>query len=291
MLQRGLFSVLALLASTVSATAADPGVMSDVRVTVRTYDVTDLPAETRATALATAADILRSAGVDVEWMECDGVFVRQGDNPCLAPLRRTELSVRFVRFPPPPGHHGILPLGYALVDTRRQTGVLATMYVDRVAGLAATCEVDFGRLLGRAVAHEIGHLLLGTAQHADNGLMQAFWSRESIRGSADAQWVFTAREARGMRDALRVRAAEQVAMLELGIRNSEFPSHEARRSTQILRTDAGLSVTDRTRRVATRTQDNVNMYQVHSAIRAKAAPANQSSVATDTSPSLRIVSS
>jgi hypothetical protein len=50
-------------------------------------------------------------------------------------------------------------------------------------------------------------------------LMQAFWSRESIRGSTDAQWVFTAREARGMRDALRVRAAEQVAMLELGIRN------------------------------------------------------------------------
>lgn len=114
--------------------------------------------------------------------------------------------------PPKPGYVGLLPLGYSLVDTRARIGALATVYVDRIAGLADNCDIDVGTLLGRAMAHEIGHLLLGTPEHADTGLMQALWSRESIRGSADAQWLFNARDSRKMRDALRTRAAEQLAM-------------------------------------------------------------------------------
>jgi hypothetical protein len=200
-----------------TASAADPGVMDDVHVTVRTYDSSSLPPEARQAAIAAATGILALAGVTAVWLECDAVFVRSAGDSCLAPLGRTEVSVRFVRVPPRPGHVGVLPLGYSLVDTKARTGALATVYVDRIAGLAANCDIDFGTLLGRAVAHEIGHLLLGTPEHADRGLMQALWSRESIRGSADAQWLFNAREGRGMRDALRTRAAEQYAALTLGI--------------------------------------------------------------------------
>ena len=210
-----LFAVL-LLAIPANAAAADPGVMNDVRVTIRTYDITSLPPDARQAAVATATGILALAGVSAAWMECDAVFVRSAGDPCLAPLGRTELSVRFVRLPPKPGHVGILPLGYSLVDTKARTGVLATVYVDRIAGLAVNCAIDFGTLLGRAVAHEIGHLLLGTPQHADTGLMQALWSRESIRGSDADKWLFNTREARSMRLALRARAAEQYAAANLG---------------------------------------------------------------------------
>ena len=202
----------ALLSAPPAAVAADPAVMDDVHVTVRTYDITNLPPDTRQAALATASGILRAAGVSVTWMECDAVFVRSAKDPCLAPLDRTELSVRFVRLPPPPGHQGALPLGYSLVDTRARTGALATIYVDRVAGLALNCDIDAGTLLGRAVAHEIGHLLLGTKNHAEKGLMQALWSHEAIRGSTDARWVFSPRESRAMRDAIRVRASQQLVL-------------------------------------------------------------------------------
>jgi hypothetical protein len=208
-----------LLTPRTAAASADPAVMDDVHVTVRTYDITSLPAETRQAALATATEILRGAGVSVSWMACDAVFVRRASDPCLAPLGRTELSVRFVRLPTPPGHQGAVALGYSLVDTRTRTGALATLYVDRVAGLAVNCEIDFGTLLGRAVAHEIGHLLLGTKNHTDTGLMQALWSRDSLRATGDAAWTFTAREGRAMRDALRVRAAQQYAAVQLGIPN------------------------------------------------------------------------
>lgn len=215
---RTLAAIAALLTAG-SASAADPAVMDDVHVTVRTYDITSLPPETRQAALATATEILRGAGVSVSWMACEAMFVRSAEEPCLAPLGRTELSVRFVRLPPPPGHQGALSLGYSLVDTRARTGALATLYVDRVAGLAVNCDIDLGTLLGRAVAHEIGHLLLGTRDHTKGGLMQALWSRGAIRGSTDARWVFTSREARAMRDAIRVRAALHYAALQLGIPN------------------------------------------------------------------------
>ena len=220
-LRTALAVIAALVVAPRAGTAADPAVMDDVHVTIRTYDITSLPAETRAAALATATEILRGAGVKVTWMACDAVFVRSAEDPCLTPLGRTELSVRFVQLPPPPGHQGALPLGYSLVDTRARTGALATLYVDRVAGLAINCEVNVGTLLGRAAAHEIGHLLLGTREHTEKGLMQALWSREAIRGSADARWTFAAREARALRDALRVRASQQLALrhLQLGIRN------------------------------------------------------------------------
>ena len=70
-----------------------------------------------------------------------------------------------------------MTLGDSLVDTRLRGGALATIYVNRVATLAGRCDVDVQTLLARAVAHEIGHLLLGTSAHASSGLMRAAWSQ------------------------------------------------------------------------------------------------------------------
>lgn len=213
--------VLALLAmalgtSPSAAAVADPDLPTGVQVTVRTYDSAGLAPAERLTAIAVATDILRAAGLDVEWQACEVEFVRSATDPCLAPLAASELSIRFVRLPPPPGHSGALALGYSLVDTRTRSGALATVYVDRVSALAARCKVPSGTLLGRTVAHEIGHLLLGTGNHGPTGLMQALWSREAIRGRGADKWLFTAREGRTMREAVRTRG---YGNLQLGIRN------------------------------------------------------------------------
>lgn len=193
------------------AIAADADLMSDVELTVRTYDAAGVSPSDQATALHVAAAILAGAGVDVKWMDCDTPFVRAADDPCVAPLEPTELAVRFVKLPPPRGKEGTVSLGYSLVDTTRRSGSLATLYVDRVARLAATCEVDMAVLLGRALAHEIGHLLLGDGRHAGAGLMRALWSRESIKGSPETKWQFSEAEGRQMRNGLRARRVEQLA--------------------------------------------------------------------------------
>jgi hypothetical protein len=61
-------------------------------------------------------------------------------------------------------------------------------------------------LLGRAIAHEIGHLLLGSGGHPRMGLMRALWSQEELRGLRPAHWGFSPREAARMRQKLLVKS-------------------------------------------------------------------------------------
>jgi hypothetical protein len=51
-----------------------------------------------------------------------------------------------------------------------------------------------GRVLGRALAHEIGHYLLNTREHAPAGLMRAVQPINELMGVADPKMVLTARE-------------------------------------------------------------------------------------------------
>ena len=197
-------ATLAALPST--AAAIDP----DTRVVIRTYESTTLPAD-RGSTLAAATMILEAAGLDVQWVACDASFGQREDDPCVAPLTANELAVRFVRLPFSGEHTDYVALGYSLVDTRRRTGSLATVYVDRVVLLAGACRIEVPTLLGRAIAHEVGHLLLGTATHAPAGLMRAIWSQAALRHERPGDWVFTARDAQGMRDAVRTRTARQLA--------------------------------------------------------------------------------
>ena len=56
--------------------------------------------------------------------------------------------------------------GYALVDGEAQGGRLATIFADRVTAAALRLHVNRPTLMGRMLAHELGHLLLGSNSHA-----------------------------------------------------------------------------------------------------------------------------
>ena len=203
----------AALLTGASATAAvvDP----EVRVVIRTYDASRTE-DTLPSARAVAGAILEEAGVSVTWMSCDAVFVGRVGHPCLAPLAKHELSVRFVRLPPHQGQLRLLALGNSLVDTHHRLGSLATIYLDRVERLAGRWRVDVGTLLGRAVAHEIGHLLLGSSAHAAAGVMRAEWSQHALRSERPGDWAFTSSDAQSIREAVRLRKARQMAAGRIG---------------------------------------------------------------------------
>ena len=163
---------------------------------VRVYDNTGLPPADRAVALAAAHAILRNAGIAVTWRE---------DNAVPAP---EDVIVRIVTAPAE-----MLPgsLGFSLIDVERRSGTLATVYADRVAELAAVSSADPGRLLGRAMAHEIGHLLLGTTRHADRGLMRGVWTSVELHREQPSDWSLSRKDAAGLRRGLiaRLRRPEQ----------------------------------------------------------------------------------
>ena len=85
-------------------------------------------------------------------------------------------------------------LGFVLVDVNERRGSLATVYSDRGAALSRRAGVDAAELLGRAIAHEIGHLLLGTDRHGSRGLMRASWSGADLRRNLATDWLLLNKE-------------------------------------------------------------------------------------------------
>jgi hypothetical protein len=49
------------------------------------------------------------------------------------------------------------------------------------------------------IAHELGHLLLGTASHSPTGLMSAVWQDPELQQAARTNLFFTGREGERMR--------------------------------------------------------------------------------------------
>lgn len=191
-----------------SASASAAGVIGEVPV--RVYDSTGLEAAPRRHALDTARAVLGRAGVTVAWQACDRLRPAPA---CTFDIRRGELVLRIVAGDGTAAAGAAalrspvsrLTLGEAFVDRATGSGVLATIYVDRVAALSEVAASDAATLLGYAIAHEIGHLLLGTTAHGTSGLMRPVWSRDEIRRGRPVDWMFTEREVEAIRSRLDAR--------------------------------------------------------------------------------------
>jgi hypothetical protein len=161
-------------------------------VTVRVYTTAAVAPPVRSRALAAAARALADADVDFAWKLCD-LPAGADRSACERPIGQAELALRFIDSGAV-GHASRRALGDALVDARTGSGTLATIYVDRVQWLAAESGADIATLLGRAVAHEITHLLLGSNRHARGGLMRAVWTCDDLRPTVRADWSLTPKQ-------------------------------------------------------------------------------------------------
>jgi hypothetical protein len=162
---------------------------------VRVHDAYDVPSDHLARARTTVEGIMKGAGVAVTWPRC----------PCLSPVSPGELVVRIAASVPAstPGS-----LGFSFVDTGRKAGTLATVFADRVQALAAIAGVDEGELLGRVIAHEISHLLIGTRDHDTHGLMRGEWRASELAQQRPSDWQLSRADGVKIRQAIRRRSSE-----------------------------------------------------------------------------------
>jgi hypothetical protein len=180
------------------ARAAVPG--PTLRLFVRVHDAYGTPAPELAGAHEAVARLLSPAGILVEWLDCSIPGTRPRADECRLVLRAGEL-VLHLRGGPPGGR----TLGYAYVDVERREGALATVLVDRVQALADAAAVDRGELLGRAIVHELVHLLLGSVAHARSGLMRASWQADELRRDRLRSWSLSQEERARLRRGLQTR--------------------------------------------------------------------------------------
>lgn len=173
-------------------------------ILIRSYNNFGVPAPDLAAARQQAEAILQDAGVNVVWEDCwVGGPRPAASSRCEEPvggdivlrLQKTAGSDR----------SKFVSMGFSLVGTPGAAPFLATVYVDRVASVARGAGIDARRVLGLAIAHEIGHVLLDSNSHAASGLMRADWSRIELRRTDRAAWAFLQAEVAYLRSSAEER--------------------------------------------------------------------------------------
>jgi hypothetical protein len=186
---RALVVPAALMLATTAFASDRASVPGEQPVTVRLYDAGELSERARASSQAEAAGILARARVPTVWVDCGSPAAKPAvAAPCSSPPGPEDLIVRLLHA----AGSASGPLGYSLVDVEQRRGWLATVFVNRVDALAVAAGADRSRLLGRAMAHEVVHLLLGTTRHSLSGLMRARWRPADLARELPWDWWLSA---------------------------------------------------------------------------------------------------
>jgi hypothetical protein len=168
---------------------------------IRSYNNFGVPAADLAAARQDAQAVLQDAGVNIVWADCWA-----GDRqPASAPARCQEpiggdIVLRLQKTAEA-NRSKFVSMGFSVVGAAAAAPFLATVYVDRVESVARGAGIDARRVLGLAISHEIGHVLLNSNTHAPSGLMRADWSRNELRRKDAAAWHFLDTEAAHLRSA------------------------------------------------------------------------------------------
>ena len=140
------------------------------------YDYADLSAKETVRLTETADLVFAHSGIHVVWRHCRGALPVVPGTTCEAEMQINEIVVRLQPGGPRSSDDGrTLHLGHSIVTA--EGGYYASVFVPAVRAQAAGLGLAFDLVMGYAVAHEVGHCLLGPG-HSYAGLMRVAWSRK-----------------------------------------------------------------------------------------------------------------
>ncbi len=122
--------------------------------------------------------IYADAGLTVRWTET-------------APQFTVHIVMQVLGY----GRAGSPVMGVAL---RRPGGSTAQVFLKQVQDFARVYRADLSTLLAYVIAHEVGHLLLGTP-HSPTGLMRAGWDKTLVQDATRGALTFTDAQAERIR--------------------------------------------------------------------------------------------
>lgn len=185
--------LLALLISPVCAKNLRPEVTT---VTVSLFNDAAVPPSLVWGAKRVATRVFAQAGVNLEWLNCGLPSMTETERAsCILSDFPTHLHLRLIWRPT---HSDGAALGASYLA---EDGVAfqADIFYERVAKLQSENQVEPAILLGVIMAHELGHLLLGTDSHSSAGLMRASWHREDLARAVKGSLLFSDDESDHMR--------------------------------------------------------------------------------------------
>ena len=184
-------------------------------ITVHVYDYSAAGQHEVAEGIRGAAHILEQANVRTGWSYCRvGADPSNAKTGCAGSARgRTHLIVRIL-----PEHMArrlnARPrvLGMSLTTSSATLPTDAYLFYDRAVKLAAATSTQGPALLGAALAHEVGHLLLGDNSHSGSGLMRDRWVGADLKLLLTGSLLFNRAEENRLRIAVIHRVSQSVSL-------------------------------------------------------------------------------
>ena len=183
-----------------------PAFAGEPTSTVLVYNLAHVASSILAAAEREAGEILHAAGVRIIWVECPMTSTTdRAEGPCRQKLKSTDILLRVL---PRPAKHRLKAdvFGFAI------SPILASVYYDYALRLPVEneyVEFDARIILGCVIAHELGHLLLGSNSHSSAGIMRSPWGQKQLQQALMGTLLFTADEAKLMQAQVRARARPQ----------------------------------------------------------------------------------
>jgi hypothetical protein len=170
-----------------------------MRITVRVLNPARVPTRTAAEAERTAGDIFKKAGVEIGWVDCEA------SDACRREPGRLELWLHLLDSQPATLSGDAL--GYALLThAPRNEGSYAAVCWPPVRHLADSMVIGPGPVLGAAIAHELGHLLLDSHAHSHDGVMAERLRTPELMMAARGELRFDDHQVEAIRREIRRRA-------------------------------------------------------------------------------------
>jgi hypothetical protein len=162
-------------------------------VQIRIFNLARVPRRDLSRAEGEVSRIFAEAEMEVNWAEGaldDNAFLitdQSANNTsatgCKVPRYARELRLLLLPHAP----HGVdaRTIGFSLPCAA--FGIDSTIFIDKCEGVTYQTLASFSKVLAYAIAHELGHILLRSAEHTQTGLMSAHWDkaawlRATLRG-------------------------------------------------------------------------------------------------------------
>jgi hypothetical protein len=167
---------------------------------VSVYNDAHVPDDTLTRAEQQATKVFSRAGLDVRWVNCSG----RDSASCYQLGETVNLVLRITLNAVPTTSDTAFGVAHLASDG---TGRYGDVFWKRVNDLQTNSNAEASVILGSVMAHEMGHLLLGSNAHAVSGIMKAWWQSGELRRIRMGALMFLPEEGKRMRS----RVAQETA--------------------------------------------------------------------------------